>query len=796
MPRLTTAVASGQDPEYKKMLEDIDAFEKKTKHITDLGPKCFVCEKGVPIGKIINFSNRKQFMNHMNNHHKNYFEDIRKTARHGAKEDSSRMSIDDPSTSSIGTDAVPSTSAIGTDPVPSTSSIEMEEDPSTSAIEMEEEPSTSEHLMEIDDKDREAYRISELHEYDYYEQMERYQAEERNQEEEEEIASDFDDDNIEIPFMFLNEKNLEEFEAEIIPYKSKHEPIFLKNLFQTKYKENYQQFLLDVNCWRYEENMNMQTINKIVPSTINHCISVLPNIETNEECMEVYDNMKTLSNSAYYLNQFLELLPTYVPPEHERWESKTEFKSQLRFSWVKPSKICERIFLNNKYIISQLVNETVCKQTNKFDKLKYFEHLNFSIERRNEMMGKLQLEFGFDDFSITNPIGVKNVNHMYMALYLSSPTIPLQYRLKKNDIFVLMLINRLEMKRAGYELNDVLKPLIEDLKNIMKNGIVKEYIDDTDQRKKMVFKICVSAVCGDNKGIYELLGFHTSFTRNTFICRICGAKAIKKELRQCRNPIDFQGDFYQNALIKDMAKTKTTDKDYGLKAECIFAGLPNLTISNIAPLDCMHDFDEGICENIIFAIIKLNKIEVNNIERAIKKIQYHEDRVKITGSHRGNLSTFKIRGTAASKFEFFCRFDEILINLKVSLVPDAYKLYTNAKEFAQLCHSFELNAGDIQRLKTCAEIIVDLYSSVPDLNITPKFHNILHYWQDAEKFGSIYRNSSYKYERVHQSNKRSIASSKNTINPSLSMINYSQRKRAIHLFKENFFEIDFYENLQ
>ena len=30
----------------------------------------------------------------------------------------------------------------------------------------------------------------------------------------------------------------------------------------------------------------------------------------------------------------------------------------------------------------------------------------------------------------------------------------------------------------------VLTPLIEDLKNIMKNGIVKEYIDDTDQRKK------------------------------------------------------------------------------------------------------------------------------------------------------------------------------------------------------------------------------------------------------------------------------------------------------------------------
>ena len=120
--------------------------------------------------------------------------DLRNASRHYVKQDSSQMTIDEPSTSSIEMDEEPSTSAIGTDSVPS-----------TSAIATDEVPSTSEHLMDIDDKDREAYRISELHEYDYYEQMERYQAEERNreeEEEEEEIASDVDDDYIEIPYIF------------------------------------------------------------------------------------------------------------------------------------------------------------------------------------------------------------------------------------------------------------------------------------------------------------------------------------------------------------------------------------------------------------------------------------------------------------------------------------------------------------------------------------------------------------------------------------------------------------------
>ena len=73
------------------------------------------------------------------------------------------------------------------------------------------------------------------------------------------------------------------------------------------------------------------------------------------------------------------------------------------------------------------------------------------------------------------------MNHTYMALYLTTPTIPLKYRSKRSDIFVLMLINRAEMKRSGYELKDVLKPLIDDLKFIMEEGIEKKITDINGQ---------------------------------------------------------------------------------------------------------------------------------------------------------------------------------------------------------------------------------------------------------------------------------------------------------------------------
>ena len=50
------------------------------------------------------------------------------------------------------------------------------------------------------------------------------------------------------------------------------------------------------------------------------------------------------------------------------------------------------------------------------------------------------------------------------------------------------------MKRSGYELKDVLKPLIDDLKFIMEEGIEKKITDINGQTITKKFKIAVSAV--------------------------------------------------------------------------------------------------------------------------------------------------------------------------------------------------------------------------------------------------------------------------------------------------------------
>ena len=130
-------------------------------------------------------------------------------------------------------------------------------------------------------------------------------------------------------------------------------------------------------------------------------------------------------------------------------------------------------------------------------------------------------------------------------------------RLKQRNIFMVMLVNRKEMKDAGYNLNDIFKPMINDMKLAMSEGIA---INSTENQK---FAISISAVCSDNKGIYEflgiihilmfinkltqvliILGYNTAFQARSFICRVCGAKGSKNELGTCNEIIDFKADLY------------------------------------------------------------------------------------------------------------------------------------------------------------------------------------------------------------------------------------------------------------
>ena len=172
-------------------------------------------------------------------------------------------------------------------------------------------------------------------------------------------------------------------------------------------------------------------------------------------------------------------------------------------------------------------------------------------------------------------------------------------------------------------------------------------------------------------------------------------------------------------------------------------------------------------------MLKLLKISTELVQNVVNTNFFNNDRIQIRGSCKTKGKSFKLKGTSASViFYFFHIFNTLAFSiyrnwnfssvwkkllLKYEVISKLTKRHSNYIEFALLSHSFTLNQDEILKLKQCAKNIVDIYATIPECKLTPKFHNILHYWEDALEFGPNYRHSSYKYERFHQLNKRSIS---------------------------------------
>lgn len=71
MHRLRSTAVAINDPDYKKMINDLNQSEKRIRQTSEgLLIKCFLCSRS---GRITFFSRKKNFHDHMRRHHQEYF---------------------------------------------------------------------------------------------------------------------------------------------------------------------------------------------------------------------------------------------------------------------------------------------------------------------------------------------------------------------------------------------------------------------------------------------------------------------------------------------------------------------------------------------------------------------------------------------------------------------------------------------------------------------------------------------------------------------------------------------------
>ncbi len=81
----------------------------------------------------------------------------------------------------------------------------------------------------------------------------------------------------------------------------------------------------------------------------------------------------------------------------------------------------------------------------------------------------IRLELFLDDYSNVNCLKAASKRQKILAVYCSINNLPLKYQSRRQDILLALLCKRKTVKE--YNLSNILKPLVRDLKIFEVNGI-------------------------------------------------------------------------------------------------------------------------------------------------------------------------------------------------------------------------------------------------------------------------------------------------------------------------------------
>ena len=111
------------------------------------------------------------------------------------------------------------------------------------------------------------------------------------------------------------------------------------------------------------------------------------------------------------------------------------------------------------------------------------------------LKGKLRVEISLDDFSFIGKNGKK-----FLAGYISCTNLPLKKQTKRDNIYLFLMVKR-PSTRIFEAMNQILKPFVDEMKLLEKNGIT---IMDNENGETTKIDVTLSKVVCDNLAQNEI----------------------------------------------------------------------------------------------------------------------------------------------------------------------------------------------------------------------------------------------------------------------------------------------------
>lgn len=397
----------------------------------------------------------------------------------------------------------------------------------------------------------------------------------------------------------------------------------LERDFSSELVEYAKEMFLKVLSNRFEKNVSFSTLKSVVTDTLNWQLNAP---STTAEMTALINKVKVFVNSDHLQQVFVRQMKTFLEPEDLIINGT--YVGQM----VSLKKLA-LLALSDASIVQSIIDEQKL-QDQPFDGKyeRYDSELTCDPQRRQRLLGKLRIEIGYDDFTLTNRSRTK---HKYFAAYMQITNTPAKHRLKLNDTFLLVMANRKLMKTTNVSVNQLLEPAYEDLKFLEEIGINISYKTLNGNENFQNIKGVLSAIVSDNLSVNELIGVKISWDIGS-ICRKCATPWEDYQIRnyEVKPLLASTADMTEYNNVVNQVKFGSREalaNRFGINGECIFTKLAGVSIWNIAPPDPCHDVAEGVVERILSTFILRMAIDLdrNEIIDTISEFDFYNGSIKI-----------------------------------------------------------------------------------------------------------------------------------------------------------------------
>lgn len=498
---------------------------------------------------------------------------------------------------------------------------------------------------------------------------------------------------------------------------------------------------------RYGESVPESTFATIASELISKSFSLFAD-QLDAKSLQLVQQINRFAGSLHLQKTYLKSLGGFIPPR------AITIPNDVTYQYISIIEIA-KLILNQS-----LVNEILREQSdNVYNFQEYSSELNCEFQRWQQIKGKLRIQLYSDEFSIANPIGHSRHEQNYLVIYCSFTNIPYCERLKRRDLFLLLIVNHKTID--ANLLNVVLDQLNQDLGQLIQSGIVKRLSDGSSVTIPCTF----SSFVGDSKSAYQFLGFPGSFGLG-FRCRFCGASYSQIQTEMDQPLFGSDEDIHEYWRLVDEATEITFSADdearkrFGLVRKFKFASRnPTESIHpwGVSPPDVCHDLLEGalpkICSIILIGLTKLFLRNKNQMVTMVRSKQFYDSPLSISSETGG----FSVDGDFIQRAELFIRLEQIFLEDIPALTGCAaeevmsskpFQLYLAFKRVCLISFNVIITDFDLEELKNKIRESIRLLKEIePSCSITPKLHHLQHYPSLIKRFGPLVFFSSLAFER-------------------------------------------------